>query len=77
MDAKTEKKNKHKCAFDGCDKKLDLVTRITNKCNCEKTFCSAHKPSSSHGCTFDYRAVSSKLLEETLTKVVASKVESF
>lgn len=78
MESKTSTKSTKKiCAFEGCKKKLDLVTCITGKCNCGGTFCSAHNPSSAHACTFDYRTASSKHLETTLTKVVASKLESF
>lgn len=77
MDIKTSTKKSNICAFDGCKKKLDIVSCITNKCNCEKTFCSTHRPSSVHSCTFDYKSACSKRLESTLPKIVGSKLESF
>ena len=75
MDSKAS--GKSRCACDGCKKKIGIVEKITNVCSCGLTFCSTHKPADMHKCKFDYHARTSTILSTTLTKVVASKVESF
>lgn len=45
-------------------------------CRCDKKFCSAHRPSEMHSCTYDYKAEQSKnLLKHMSTSVVAKKID--
>ncbi len=50
-------KNKCNCIIDGkiCKKKLSMTEEITNKCRCGLVFCSKHKGSKWHICSFDYK----------------------
>ena len=64
------------CAFSECGRKLTLVEQATI-CKCEKVFCSHHRHSEDHFCTFDFKTQGKDLLNKTLGKCVAQKVESF
>ena len=46
------KKSKRRCALKGCKKKISF---IDPPCICEKTFCSAHRLITLHGCSVDQR----------------------
>ncbi len=56
---KKKKKKTHRCGFDGCRKKLNLVQQ-NKTCKCELMFCSKHFPFEDHNCSFDYKAFSKK-----------------
>jgi predicted nucleic acid binding AN1-type Zn finger protein len=43
---------KKKCY--SCNKKLDIVECLTNKCKCDNYFCSKHLFYVDHECTFNY-----------------------
>lgn len=60
---------KDKC--NKCNKKLGL---IPFNCKCGKFFCSSHRYSFSHDCTFNDRENNQKILEKTLIKVTSDKV---
>jgi hypothetical protein len=66
---------KKRCCDESCKKKLTLTDEIVGKCNCGNTYCSTHKPSSEHKCTYNYVDASKKVLTSTLSKVVSAKVE--
>lgn len=72
MESITEKK---RCEFSDCKKKLNLVDKITGLCNCTHIYCTTHKPSYVHACTYDWKAHGAKTLEKTLVKVQADKLE--
>jgi hypothetical protein len=44
-------------------------------CQCKGFYCSKHRYAESHSCTFDYKAAGNKLLEKSLVKAVADKVD--
>ena len=48
------KKNINRCQLDECNKKLSL-TETLGKCKCGNIYCTTHKHSSSHKCTYDYK----------------------
>lgn len=45
------------------------------KCRCEYIFCSLHRHSDKHNCTFDYKAHSRAELTKANPTVVADKIE--
>lgn len=55
-----KKKNKKRCNFHGCKKKLSLVD-LERKCKCEKIFCQKHRAINNHNCSFDYKANKDKI----------------
>jgi hypothetical protein len=63
---KKKKKKTHRCGFDGCRKKLNLVQQ-NKTCKCELMFCSKHFPFEEHNCCFDYKAFSKKKYETTVS----------
>jgi hypothetical protein len=63
---KKKKKKTHRCGFDGCRKKLNLVQQ-NKTCKCELMFCSKHFPFEDHNCSFDYKAFSKKKYETTVS----------
>jgi len=54
-----------------CNKKTGL---LGHECKCGYNFCSSHRLSSQHECTFDYKTNARKRLEEDNQQVVGSKV---
>ena len=70
---KNAKKSSKKCAF--CNKKLTLVEQQM-KCKCENYFCTKHRLSTIHNCTYNYIESTKEKLKEKMpvtqfTKVVA------
>ena len=63
---KKKKKKTHRCGFDGCRKKLNLVQQ-NKTCKCELMFCSKHFPFEDHNCSFDFKAFSKKKYETTVS----------
>jgi hypothetical protein len=55
-----------------CNKKLGLV--MVFKCHCEKFFCSTHRYSSMHECTFDYKTHARKILAKENPLCVTEKL---
>lgn len=61
---------RHRCAQ--CRKRLNITNMYT--CRCEKLFCSAHRYSELHECTFDYKSEGRKLIEQANPLVTAPKL---
>ena len=61
-----------KCQQNGCIKKLALTDFA---CKCKQYYCSSHRFSDSHSCTFDYKGVGKELLQKQLTEVKGSRLE--
>ncbi|KAJ8893662.1 hypothetical protein PR048_006262 [Dryococelus australis] len=59
-----------RCAV--CRKRLNITNVYT--CRCEKLFCSAHRYSEVHSCTFDYKSEGRRLLEQANPLVAAPKL---
>ncbi|KAF0043665.1 hypothetical protein F2P81_005002 [Scophthalmus maximus] len=55
-----------------CRKKLGLTGF---QCRCGNAFCSMHRYSDTHNCTFDYRANAAEKLREENPIVVAEKIQ--
>lgn len=64
------KEKKKRCGC--CKKKLGL---ITFPCKCGGEFCSLHRSSEDHTCSFDYHADAKKALSTMLVKVEAKKID--
>lgn len=64
---------KKRCEFKDCNKKIPFA--LDFKCRCEKVFCSIHKDSVSHECSFDYKSHYKEILEKENQPVIASKIE--
>lgn len=47
-------KNTNRCYFDECNKKLTLVETL-GKCKCGNVYCTKHRHSTNHKCTYDYK----------------------
>jgi hypothetical protein len=61
-----------RCQSGGCIKKLMLSDFA---CKCSGWYCSSHRHSESHSCTFDYKKSTRDILEKQLNKVESSKVD--
>ena len=59
-----------KCCQEGCKKKL-LLSDFP--CKCEKVYCSGHRASEAHDCTFDYKAASKLELLKTMAAPILGK----
>lgn len=68
--SKPEKTDSKRCSADKCKKKLSLTDF---PCKCGKICCSAHRPAEEHGCTYNYRADYTNLLQSTIGEVVNGK----
>jgi hypothetical protein len=60
-----------------CSKKLNIIEQ-TNTCRCGKVFCSNHRHSEDHSCSFDYKTQDLNVLASALNsgKSVPQKIES-
>merc|ERR1719410_2095728 len=67
---KEGKKKKNRCL--SCKKKVGL-TGFT--CRCGGLFCSIHRYSDKHDCTFDYKELGAEEIRKSNPVVVASKVQ--
>lgn len=76
--AKTDEKKKEapvkpkRCQHDGCKVKLMLADFA---CRCNSFYCSQHRASELHNCSFDYKASGKELLTKQMPAVVAEKFE--
>jgi Mg2+ and Co2+ transporter CorA len=62
--------NKSRCM--SCNKKIGL---LGFKCKCEYLFCSQHRYSDRHDCTFDYKELGKELLNKANPVVISSKID--
>ena len=69
-----EKKSNDKSYCAKCNKKLKL-TDI--KCRCNKYFCSMHRYSDTHDCSFDYKNLGKILLTKENPCIVSKKIDKF
>ncbi|XP_054268117.1 uncharacterized protein LOC128989966 [Macrosteles quadrilineatus] len=65
-----DKKSRIRCAE--CKKRLTLANMF--ECRCGFTFCSFHRYSETHHCTYDFKKESRKVLEQANPLVVAPKL---
>ncbi|XP_046673178.1 uncharacterized protein LOC124362585 [Homalodisca vitripennis] len=65
-----DKKSRLRCAE--CKKRLSLTN--TFECRCGFAFCSYHRYSETHHCTYDFKKESRKMLEQAIPSVVAPKL---
>lgn len=65
-----KKENRNRCAH--CRKRLTLTNSYT--CRCGHLFCSSHRYSEVHNCTYDYKKEGRKLLQEANPVVTAPKL---
>ena len=61
-----------RCQLNGCNKKLVLTDF---SCKCKQFYCSTHRFSESHSCSFDYKATGKELLAKQLIQVKGSRLE--
>lgn len=61
-----------RCQMADCKTKIVLSDFA---CQCKGFYCSKHRHSELHSCSFDYKAASDKNLEKGLVKTVADKLE--
>ena len=69
-----DKKKSNKCYCAECNKKLKL-TDI--KCRCNKYFCSIHRYSDTHDCSFDYKNLGKILLTKQNPCIISKKIDKF
>lgn len=71
---KTKSKSKlaNKCSFNGCNKKLSI---ISIRCKCNKIFCNSHSFYTEHNCTYNYKEEYKKELMNKNKRIKISKVE--
>ena len=65
------KKVKLRCALKGCKKKISF---IDPPCICQKTFCSAHRLITLHGCSVDQRKREAEKLTVDLADAKFEKI---
>lgn len=65
-----KKENRNRCAQ--CRKRLTLTNSYT--CRCGHLFCSSHRYSEVHNCTYDYKKEGRKLLQQANPVVTAPKL---
>ena len=65
------KKVKRRCALKGCKKKISF---IDPPCICQKTFCSAHRLITLHGCSVDQRKRETEKLTVDLADAKFEKI---
>ena len=68
---KKRKKKPGRCAAEGCRVRLGLMGW---DCRCGEKFCSEHRYSDQHNCTFDYHRQAQTDLAKANPKVVADKI---
>jgi len=61
-----------RCQHDGCKVKLMLADF---PCRCKGFYCSQHRASELHKCSFDYKTSGKNALEKQMPTVVADKLE--
>lgn len=72
LEAEVKFERPKRCQKTDCKTKLVLSDFA---CQCKGFYCSKHRHSELHACSFDYKAASEKLLEKGLVKTVADKLE--
>lgn len=65
-----EKKKKNKCQ--ACNKKVGLTGF---ECRCGGLFCSIHRYSDKHGCTFDYKEYGAQEIRKNNPVVIGEKIQ--
>ena len=71
---KVKKKNKPRCAFNGCRKKLSLTDWA---CKCEKKFCRTHRLAKAHNCTYNWRESHQTNLNSTMLRGKSLDTKNF
>jgi hypothetical protein len=61
-----------RCQHDGCKVKLMLADFA---CRCKSFYCSQHRASEVHKCSFDYKTVGKDLLSKQNPAIVADKLK--
>jgi hypothetical protein len=61
-----------RCQHDGCKVKLMLADFA---CRCKSFYCSQHRASEIHKCSYDYKTSGKELLTKQMSAVVAEKFE--
>jgi len=64
-----EPKPKNRCHL--CNKKVGL---LGFSCKCGGNFCSLHRCNFEHNCTFDFKSVELKKLENANPKIIGDKI---
>jgi len=62
-----------RCENDGCKIKLVLSDFA---CKCDKFYCSQHRYSDNHSCSYDYKAAGKNVLEKQMPAISARKVDN-
>lgn len=71
-EAKVKQVNTSRCWT--CNKKIGL---LGFKCKCDFTFCSEHRYSDQHACSFDYKAQGKQLLTQANPTISPAKLQGF
>ena len=72
VEAEVKPERPKRCQMADCKTKIVLSDFA---CQCKGFYCSKHRHSELHSCSFDYKAASDKTLEKGLVKTVADKLE--
>ena len=72
MNKKENNKNNYTNYCAKCDKKLKLTDM---KCKCDNYYCTLHRYSDCHDCTFDYKKFNKNLLEKQNPSVKFQKID--
>ncbi len=59
-----------------CKKKLNMAEAVAGKCKCGNCYCSVHRCSDSHECTYNYKEEGKAHLQHQLVHTYAKKVEA-
>jgi len=72
VEKKEEPVKPKRCQHDGCKTKLNLSDFA---CRCKNYYCSPHRYSDIHKCSFDYQATGKDTLAKQNPTVIADKLE--
>ena len=72
VEKKGEPSRPKRCQYDGCKVKLMLADFA---CRCKNFYCTQHRASEVHKCSFDYKASGKDTLTKQMPAVVADKLE--
>lgn len=64
-----------RCEHPSCNKKITMIMKTTNQCQCQKTFCNIHRLPDDHLCDFNHKQLAREKLNRDLIQITPTKVK--
>ena len=61
------------CQHSSCKRKLGLSNMFI--CRCQEYYCCTHRNPETHNCSFDHRSYGKEVLQKSIVKIVAPKID--